>query len=78
MKIQLRLYASLSRFMPEQWRGSPTVEANEGITVKELLDARKVPLEAVKMIFLNGVQATGDEVLREGDRIGVFPPVAGG
>jgi len=30
------------------------------------------------MIFLNGLHATGDEVLREGDRVGVFPPVAGG
>ncbi len=49
-----------------------------GITVRELLEAMKVPLEAVKVVFLNGVQATGDEVLREGDRIGVFPPVAGG
>jgi molybdopterin synthase sulfur carrier subunit len=78
MKIELRLYASLSRYMPEQWRGSPTVEVSEGVTIKGLLAAMKVPLEIVKVTFLNGVHAKGDEVLREGDRVGVFPPVAGG
>jgi sulfur-carrier protein len=78
MKIELRLYASLSRYMPEQWRGSPVVEVNEGITVTGLLEAMKVPLGAVKVVFLNGVHSKGDQVLRDGDRVGVFPPVAGG
>jgi molybdopterin synthase sulfur carrier subunit len=78
MRIELKLYASLSRYMPEEWRDSPTVEANEGITVKGLLETMKVPPEAVKLVFLNGLHAKGDEVLREGDRVGVFPPVAGG
>jgi molybdopterin converting factor small subunit len=27
---------------------------------------------------LNGIHAQGDEVLKEGDRVGAFPPVAGG
>ena len=78
MRIELKLYASLSRYMPEEWRDSPTVEVNEEITVKGLLRAIKVPLKAVKLVFLNGVHTKGDEVLREGDRVGVFPPVAGG
>jgi molybdopterin converting factor small subunit len=37
-----------------------------------------IPPEAPKVIFLNGVHATGNEVLKEGDRVGAFPPVAGG
>lgn len=78
MKIEFRLYASLSRYMPEEWRTSSTVEVREGITVKELLQALKVPVDAVKVFFINGVHATGDEALRDGDRVGVFPPVAGG
>jgi molybdopterin converting factor small subunit len=27
---------------------------------------------------LNGIHARGDEVLKDGDRVGAFPPVAGG
>jgi molybdopterin synthase sulfur carrier subunit len=37
-----------------------------------------IPPEAPKVIFLNGVHAKGDEVLKDGDRLGAFPPVAGG
>ncbi|MFO7598532.1 MAG: MoaD/ThiS family protein [Candidatus Desulfacyla sp.] len=78
MKIEFRLYASLSRYMPEEWRKSPAVEIREGATVKELLESVKVPLDGVKVIFINGVHARVDAALRDGDRVGVFPPVAGG
>ena len=54
------------------------VEIKEGVTVRELLEQLKVPRDAIKIIFLNGVHASGDEVLKEGDRLGVFPPIAGG
>lgn len=78
MRIELRLFASLSRHMPEKWKASPLVEIPEGMTVKTLLEKVGVPLGAVKVIFINGVHANGDEVLGDGDRVGVFPPVAGG
>ena len=78
MKIELRLYASLSRYMPERWKSSPVVDIPENMTVKELLETTEVPFGAVKVIFINGLHASGDEVLRDGDRVGVFPPVAGG
>ena len=76
--IHFRLYASLSRYMPEPWRNASTVEVREGMTVNDLLKSIGVPLEAVKMVFINGVHAKGGEVLHDGDRVGVFPPVAGG
>lgn len=78
MKIELRLFASLSRYMPEGWKGSPVVEVPEGMTVRNLLEKIGVPPGAVKVIFINGVHAGFEEVIGEGDRIGVFPPVAGG
>ena len=78
IKIEFRLYASLSRYMPEPWKNAATVEVREGMTVKELLESIEVPLGAVKVVFINGVHAKGDEPLSDGDRVGVFPPVAGG
>jgi molybdopterin converting factor small subunit len=80
MMIELHLYASLRAYAPNASRGedgNPT-EVEDGITIRELLAQLGVPAEAVKIIFLNGVQANGDETLKEGDRVGVFPPVAGG
>jgi molybdopterin converting factor small subunit len=80
MRIQVRLYASLQRFMPGKRDGSSfhDMEVDEGVTVGEVLHALHVPAETVKIMFLNGIHAQTDQTLKEGDRLGVFPPVAGG
>ena len=80
MKIEVRLYASLARYMLAQGAaGLPEVlEVSEGLTVQELLRQLQVPPDAVKVVFLNGLHASGDQVLKQGDRVGIFPPVAGG
>jgi sulfur-carrier protein len=74
MKVELNLYASLARFVP---RTGP-MEVDGETTILGLLRHLDVPLDKVKIIFLNGIHASGNETLREGDRVGVFPPVAGG
>jgi len=38
----------------------------------------KIGLEVPKIIFLNGLHAGFDDVLKNGDRLAVFPPIAGG
>jgi molybdopterin converting factor small subunit len=79
MKIHVQLYASLSKYMPSQAGNKPvTLELAEGATIDDLMGGLKIPSDMVKLKFLNGRHATGDEVLKEGDRVGIFPPVAGG
>jgi molybdopterin converting factor small subunit len=80
MKIEVKLYASLGKSMPQAVleKGKNYIEVGEGTTIKALLENLKVPLETVKLIFLNGIHAKDNEVLKDGDRLGVFPPVAGG
>ncbi|MBW2064460.1 MAG: MoaD/ThiS family protein [Deltaproteobacteria bacterium] len=80
MKVRVNLYASLAKYTPEGSPGADSgiVDVEEGTTVRGLLSGLNIPEGAVKMVFLNGAYAKGDEVLKEGDRIGVFPPVAGG
>ncbi len=80
MKIEVKLYASLGRYMPQAAleKGKDYLEVGEGTTIKALLQNLEVPLETVKLIFLNGIHAKDNEVLKDGDRLGVFPPVAGG
>ena len=80
MKIELNLYASLARFMPRE-AGAPCDrmwEVGEETTILALLQRFQIPMDKVRLIFLNGLHARGDEILREGDRVGVFPAVAGG
>ena len=78
MKIELRLFASLSVCLPEAEKADAIVNVKEGISIRELLEQFNVPLDSVKIIFVNGVHAERDEILKEDDRVGVFPPVAGG
>jgi molybdopterin converting factor small subunit len=54
------------------------MEIAEGKTIGEMLEGLKVPLESVKLVFLNGLHSDMNQTLRDGDRVGVFPPVAGG
>jgi molybdopterin converting factor small subunit len=79
MRVVLSLYASLSKYLPDDANGkSCTVEIHEGTKVGQMLERLNVPVESVKMIFLNGIHAEIDTALKDGDRVGVFPPVAGG
>lgn len=79
MKVELKLFASLSRYAPNKGEGNECeVEIDEGTSIRELLAPLNIPARSIKLIFLNGVHANGDEILKGGDRVGVFPPVAGG
>jgi len=79
LKVTLSLYASLTQYLPEKSGGnSCVVEVEEGTRIKELTARLRIPQDAPKFTFLNGVHAEGDEVLKDGDRLGIFPPVAGG
>jgi len=80
LKVELKLCASLAKYAPETpgSQGTVVIELPEGKTIGEMLKGVKVPLESVKLVFLNGVHSDMNQPLREGDRVGVFPPVAGG
>jgi molybdopterin converting factor small subunit len=79
MNIELNLFASLSKYKPENTgKDSWIIACTEGDTVLDLLFKFHVPLKEMKIIFVNGVHADVHTVLREGDRVGVFPPAGGG
>jgi molybdopterin converting factor small subunit len=79
MKIEIRLFASLARYLPDKSDGrSLIVEVDDETTVKDILERMRVPLGEVKLIFINGIRSEMESSLKDGDRLGVFPPVAGG
>ena len=79
MKIEIRLFASLARFMPDKSIKKPyAMTVQEGATIASVFQALHVPEDSVKLIFLNGIHAASDQVLKEGDTLGVFPALGGG
>ena len=79
MKIEVNLYATLSQYIPDGKKG-PThiMDVAEGTTVNELLRQLGVPIQSAKLIFLDGIHSDLEAELKEGNRLGVFPPVGGG
>ncbi len=73
--IQIRLFASLQKFMPAS-ADNYAIEA--GITVGALLQQLDVPLDMIKIVFIDNVHAELTSILKGGERVGIFPPVGGG
>jgi len=68
----------------KDWLGSApaTVELREGASVAELLERLNAGLPAPSLrgiaVSVNAEYATAAQVLREGDEVGLLPPVSGG
>ena len=79
MKVEIHLYATLGRYLPDRVKEADgVIEIEEGITVGELMQRLKVPGEKVKLVFIDNLHADKDSVLQDGNRLGIFPPVGGG
>ncbi|MCP4297607.1 MAG: MoaD/ThiS family protein [Proteobacteria bacterium] len=79
MKVEIGLFATFAKYLPEEAEGfKVTIELDEGSTVKDVLLRMGVPLDEIKLIFINSVKADVEDVLKDGDKMGAFPPVAGG
>lgn len=77
MKIEVRLYATLRTYGPSGETVS-ILDVPEKGTVHELLDRLGIPDDVERIILLNGRPAAEDSTLKEGDRVVLFPPAAGG
>ncbi|VEN72945.1 Molybdopterin converting factor, small subunit [Candidatus Desulfarcum epimagneticum] len=73
--VEINLFASLSRYEPENKNHFPV---NPGDSAEDVLKSLGVPLDEAKLIFINGIRKSLSSVLQNGDRLGVFPPVGGG
>ena len=79
MEIEVKLFATLRDYLPKgSGQFSCRIEANSTDTVRDVLKKLKIPEEIPKIILVNGVHSNLDRVLKRGDVLSVFPPVAGG
>lgn len=79
MKIKLRLYATLTKFIGDFSSGTEVeMDLPEGSTLGELASHLKLPPDEVKICFVNGIICELEKTLHEGDEVGIFPPIGGG
>ena len=73
--IQIKLYATLKKLMPDT---ADTYPITAGTTVQDIVGRLDIPLKQAKLIFINSKKGALSSTLKDGDRLGIFPPVGGG
>lgn len=79
MKIEVALFATLSKYLPPGAQNRKAgIEVKDGATVREVLNQLGVPPDLPNILLVNGRQAREETVLKDGETLSVFPPLAGG
>lgn len=79
MKVDVALFAYLAEYQPDGLGGrhARAFELAEGTTVSDVIALLGLP-DQPRIIFLNNRHADEHAELHDGDRLAIFPPVAGG
>ncbi len=79
MKINVKIFATLIRFVPGVRAGvAQEIDLPAGSTLADLVACLALPPDEVKVIFVNGKKQEQDYRLTAGDEVGIFPPIGGG
>lgn len=83
MKITLELYASLMRHLPPgSGMHEAVIEVDADATLNQIIDRFHIPPRLAHLVLVNGYFKRPEErdrpLLQEGDKVAIWPPVAGG
>lgn len=84
MQITFKLYASLTVYLPEAARRDNRVsmDLDDGATVGQIIAPLGMPEKLVHLVLVNGVYVQPEQrlthVLKDGDVLAIWPPIAGG
>jgi thiamine biosynthesis protein ThiS len=84
MKVTLKLFATLSDYLPLDARreNALVLDVEPQTTVAELIERHKLPPKLTHLVLVNGVfvppMARATNALKEGDVLAIWPPIAGG
>jgi sulfur carrier protein ThiS len=84
VKVVLKLYATLSDYLPVEARNTNRIEIDvePGVTVNQIVERQRVPARMAHLVLINGVFVPPGErasqALHADDELAIWPPVAGG
>ena len=82
MKITFKLFATLSDYLPSGRKNNAIeLEVAPATTIGDLVSRFKLPEKLVHLVLINGLYvappARRAGVLRDGDVVAIWPPIAG-
>jgi molybdopterin converting factor small subunit len=79
MNVEIALYATLSKYLPPGAQNRKAViEVKDGATLREVMNQLGIPPDLPNMVLVNGRQAPDGTVIKDGETLSIFPPLAGG
>ena len=88
MQITFKLFAMLSDHLPQEVDGARregnaiSLQVPEGTTVLQLIERFNLPHKLVHLVLVDGAYVApadrGTRVLKEGEALAIWPPIAGG
>jgi molybdopterin converting factor small subunit len=79
MKVEVRLFAFLERYLPPYASGdAASLDVPPGTTVREVIELLEIPNDLSCLTVINGRDASPEQLLAPGDVLSMFPPLAGG
>ena len=79
IRVEVALFATLRKYHPNKPEtGAVWLEVPAGTTIDGLLEILGIQAEKTKQTFVSSRQRDGDYVIQDGERVGIFPPIAGG
>lgn len=83
MQVTLKLFATLSDYLPEPTRDNQVaLDLPPGTCIASVIEQFNLPPRLVHLVLINGVfvppAERGGRALHEGDVLAVWPPIAGG
>jgi sulfur carrier protein ThiS len=84
MKITLKLFASLTDYLPPESKYTNIVALDIApeTTIDQLVEQYRLPEKLVHLVLVNGSYVAPEkrptQTLNEGDVLAIWPPIAGG
>ena len=73
--VDLHLFASLHRSPGDSHQ---MLELQARTSVRDVVERLALPEMEIHLVFVNGRVASLDQMLQDGDRLALFPPIGGG
>ena len=81
ISVTVKIHHGFKKFLPAGMKtGDPfEISIEENTAVGDLLrDKIKLPVDMPKLILINGLHSKERQALKEGDKVSLFMPMAGG
>ena len=76
--IELRLFGDLRQYLDVKLGEGFNLKIENGSTIRKVIVSIGIPIDDTKIILVNGRSKEFDDILFDGDRLTIFPPIAGG